>query len=1250
MANNIKIISLNARGLRETKKRSNLFFWLKEKKIDICLLQETYWTTDIRNKLLKEWGTNLLMNFGTNHSKGTAILFNTKFNILNSHLSDDSRILLVNLKMEDDIFTIINIYAPNNMSDRKAFFFKIQKWIDKFAMNDQKLIIGGDFNFTEDSILDRSSVNTTKDCSSTSYKVLTSTKCLHDVWRQLNPNKKQFTYKDISRLDKILVSTDLLNNVQKSYISISGIKSDHKYISVDFNFNKSIRGPGRWKLNTSILSDRAYTMKIKHLLKHTRESYKNLSKQLLWEIIKVKIKEFSITYCKQKQKVKNNLMKELETKIQQKEDELIKSNYSKTIENERDSLAEELHNQVQKQNIGAQIRSRAKWVEQGEKGTKYFFNLEKENMAKNNIKALKRADGTYTKTETDIIEEGFSFYQTLYTKEETNIGDIEIYLESSNTTTVLNDMQKESLEGKITVIECEYALKSMKSNKSPGSDGLPAEFYNTFWPEIKKDLIESLNQSYDSGSLSPTQKRSMLSLLFKKNDKHLLKNWRPISLLNTDYKILAHILANRLKSVIGKLIHTDQNGYIKGRNIGYNIRLIQDVFEYFENDNIEGAILFLDFNKAFDTVDHNFLHTVLKKFNFGISFITWVKTMYNKAEACLTNNGWTSRPFEIQRGIRQGCPLSALLFLLVVEILANRIRNDKHNGLEIKVNGERKVIQLAQLADDTTLFLKNESAIDNCLKIVQEFGKYSGVKLNIEKTEGLWLGMGKNRNDNFADINWSKSSIKALGVYFGYDHKEIEDLNWKNKLQNIKKILNKWKYRDLTFQGRVLILKSLALAQVVYLVSSLTVPSWVINEINREFYSFIWKYKRDKISRRVLINNYESGGLQMIDFKSFCKAMKAVWASRLYKSKNETWSIIPNKYMEHCDINILMWMNINKEKELPINLPLFYREVIFSWSSCGGGSKAPQGLTEIRQQLIWGNKFILTKGKTLFYRNWYKSNIKFVDDLINQNGSLKSGEEIFHQLKGSDRTNWLIEFKTILKALPVSWKQVLNNIDMAVRIKKELKPFISVGNKLIFEVPDKAKTFYEFLISNLKEKPYIENYWDKIFPDNYSWREIWKNRIQLQENKKIAEFHFKLLHRILPSQENLNKWRLSNSDRCRFGCNEKGSYYHMFITCQRIRQLISKLETILKSIGFDIKIKYKFLLFGYKTIYPAYSTFNTFLSHFFFALYKYWMHDNTRVDVNAWTFSHLNLQKKIYKELEDIKKYKLFDDILKRWN
>ena len=252
------------------------------------------------------------------------------------------------------------------MSDRKSFFFKVQKWIDRFAINEEKIITGGDFNFTEDNKLDRSSNNNSKDSSSVSYKNLTNTKNLHDVWCQLNPNRKQFTFKEISRLDKILISTPLLENVQKSSILLSGIKSDHKCISVNLNFDKCARGPGRWKLNTSILGDKTYKTKIRALLQHTKEDHKNLSKQLLWEIIKIKVKEFSISYCKQKQKIKTNLMKELETKIQVNESELIKSNYNKTVQSERDSLAEELYDLVNKQNIGAQVRSRAKWTEQGE--------------------------------------------------------------------------------------------------------------------------------------------------------------------------------------------------------------------------------------------------------------------------------------------------------------------------------------------------------------------------------------------------------------------------------------------------------------------------------------------------------------------------------------------------------------------------------------------------------------------------------------------------------------------------------------------------------------------------------------------------------------------------------------------------------------------------------------------------------------------------------------------------------------------
>ena len=185
----------------------------------------------------------------------------------------------------------------------------------------------------------------------------------------MHPNRKQFTFKEISRLDKFLISTSLLENIQKSFIATPGIKTDHKYVLIHLNLDKSDRGPGRWKLNTSILNDKTYKDKIRRLLMETQEEYKNISKQLLWEICKIKIREFSITYCKHKQHVKRSLMKELEEKIKKKESELVNSNYNRHILTQKETPVEELHALIHKENIGAQIRSRAKWSEQGEKST-----------------------------------------------------------------------------------------------------------------------------------------------------------------------------------------------------------------------------------------------------------------------------------------------------------------------------------------------------------------------------------------------------------------------------------------------------------------------------------------------------------------------------------------------------------------------------------------------------------------------------------------------------------------------------------------------------------------------------------------------------------------------------------------------------------------------------------------------------------------------------------------------------------------
>ena len=185
----LNFLSLNVRGLRDFTKRSNLFYWLKEKKYDFCLLQETYWTSEIILKLQREWQGDIFLNFGSQHSRGTAILSKDKHNILNVHKSEDSRIIFINIKIEEQILTIINIYAPNNANERKSFFSKVQKWIDKFSLNENGIIIGGDFNYTEISRLDRFKTNDIKDVSSITYKFLNATKNLHDIWRHMHSNK-----------------------------------------------------------------------------------------------------------------------------------------------------------------------------------------------------------------------------------------------------------------------------------------------------------------------------------------------------------------------------------------------------------------------------------------------------------------------------------------------------------------------------------------------------------------------------------------------------------------------------------------------------------------------------------------------------------------------------------------------------------------------------------------------------------------------------------------------------------------------------------------------------------------------------------------------------------------------------------------------------------------------------------------------------------------------------------------------------
>ena len=144
----------------------------------------------------------------------------------------------------------------------------------------------------------------------------------------------------------------------------------------------------------------------------------------------------------------------------------------------------------------------------------------------------------------------------------------------------------------------------------------------------------------------------------------LLKNWRPITLLNRDYKIASKCIASRIQKFLSRLIDNDQTGFLKNKFIGENIRLVDSVINYANIKQIPGLLLFIDFEKAFDSLEWSFIEKTLNYYNFGSSLVAWIRLFYTDISSCVQNNGWIFDFLSLSHGVRQGCPLSPYLYFV----------------------------------------------------------------------------------------------------------------------------------------------------------------------------------------------------------------------------------------------------------------------------------------------------------------------------------------------------------------------------------------------------------------------------------------------------------------------------------------------------------------------------------------------------------------------------------------------------------
>ena len=361
----------------------------------------------------------------------------------------------------------------------------------------------------------------------------------------------------------------------------------------------------------------------------------------------------------------------------------------------------------------------------------------------------------------------------------------------------LTDNEKSFCEGRLTSQECFESLKTMPLNKTPGNDGLPVEFYKQYWCCFGSYIVDSFNYSYEHGQLSNSQKQAVITLIEKPNkDRTELKNWRPISLLNVDYKIASKALSIRISKVLPSIIHHNQSGYVKGRYIGESIRTILDVMEYTKMNNIPGILVSVVFEKAFDSLEWDFLFAALNKFGFCLSFIHWIKTLCSG----IINNGTTTGYFDVERGTRQGDPLSPYLFVTAVELLALAIRqNMKIKGIWVPNNE----LKLSQYADDTNGILADLESAKEFFKTITEFGRFSGLRINKDKTQAMWLGSMRKCKNKPLSISWPEKPMRILGIYVSYNEQEAAASNFDIRIKEASNCFNVWRQRNLTCMGRI---------------------------------------------------------------------------------------------------------------------------------------------------------------------------------------------------------------------------------------------------------------------------------------------------------------------------------------------------------------------------------------------------------------------------------------------------------------
>ncbi|XP_072114005.1 3-hydroxy-3-methylglutaryl-CoA reductase a isoform X1 [Mobula birostris] len=1051
-------------------------------------------------------------SYKLSHKRGVATLISSTLNY--EHISEtkdkEGRFVKITGRIEGTEITLLNVYAPPGCE--WSFYRHI---FDLMVSSQGVVICGGDFNIRLNPALDSSRMVTQNKPLTRKMNSLMEELGIIDVWRELHPTSKDnthysFPHSAYSRIDYFFIF-----NTDRLRIKICNIAtidlSDHSPVSMSLILEKKMRKT-LWRLSSHILNN----PKVMERLRGEIKEYLDLndtgetSPVILWDTLKAVLRGKIISITTHMKKINAQKLADLQGKLKQLQ--VVDSNKSNSNRKQEirklQSEIDDIYTLETQRNF---LYLREKSYEVGGKSARLLAYKLRIQQADNTIHKIKNPKTKLVESTIGKIQESFeTYYRELYAQpqapNEPYIDSVLNFLDLPK----LTDLQNESLLEPVTVKELNVAISRLKAGKSPGSDGFTSEWYKSLKTQLAPLLFNTFNWILQRGETPPSWREAIISVIPKEGkDKLECGNYWPISVLNLDYKLFTSILARRLEKLLPCLIHLDQTGFIQQRQTQDNIRRTLHILEQVNKNKTETVVVGLDAEKAFDSVSWAFLYRVLGRFGFQEKFIKVIQTLYDSPTAGIKINGDLSDSFILERGTRQGCPISPLLFALYIEPLAQLIKQSEIvKG--IKVAGiEQKV---ALFADDVLVYLSEpEKSFIGLFTLLDDFGKISGYKINVKKMQVMSLNYtpSKKLEDTY-DLKWEAKSLKYLGITLPKDLSTLSQVNYGPLISEIKADIHRWNLIPfLSLNSRINTIKMNILPRLLYLFCTLLVEvdDNQFREWDKWISRFIWQGKKPRIRYNTLQLGKEGVGMVLPCLRNYFYASQITpllyWCNREYKArwKEIEFGLVHSFPLQSSIADEVLMAQVEKFKNSWINLTLkVWQKVV---NSCGINN-----MLKLFRWCAYDTEFLPNRGDKRF-ELWIKKGLttylSFIDKRVLQSFQILQDK---HGLEHNDYFRYLRVRNYV--------NQSCRYIDLST---VELE-FFKILNLACSSIPSKSVSQLYNALSHAKNVNtlYIKEKWEKeagLVLSEEAWGKIcsfqWSSTNSLTWREHCWKKHYKVL-------------------------------------------------------------------------------------------------------------------------------------------